>query len=222
MSPAIPRLPLEALFDCAVECAQGVPARVDDALYAEERELIASAVPKRRAEFGTGRVCARRALAALGAPPGPLLRSADRAPRWPSGVVGSITHTDGFCGAVVALSSSARALGLDAERDVPLEPALEPTVCTPAELRWLGAQPLRERGGLAKLVFSAKEAFYKCQHAITGAYLDFLDVDLAVNLDAERFEIAAIRRAGTDWGGVQGARGRFRRGAGLILTGVTL
>jgi len=218
----MPSLPLRQLFDCRVEVAQGVPTADPDGLYPEELALVAAAVPKRRAEFGTGRACARRALAGLGVTACPILHDRDRAPIWPAGVVGSITHTEGYCAVVVARIEDARSVGLDAERDVPVELALEPRICTPAERRWLDAQPPEERGRLATLLLSAKEAFYKCQHAITKAALEFVDAELVVQLDTGRFEVGRILRSGVDWSAVHGARGRFRREGGLIVTGVTL
>jgi 4'-phosphopantetheinyl transferase EntD len=155
----MPGLALEGLFDCRVEVADAVPSDSSDALYPEELALVAAAVPRRRAEFGTGRACARRALAALGVTPCPLLRDRDGAPIWPAGVVGSITHTDGYCAVVVARSQDARSVGLDAERDVSLDPALVPKICTPAELRWVAAQSPEERGRLAALFFSSSCAW---------------------------------------------------------------
>ena len=71
-------------------------------LFPEEEALVAGAVTKRREEFAAGRNAARAALAGLGPPPCPLLRAGRRAPAWPQGIVGSITHCSGFCCAVVA------------------------------------------------------------------------------------------------------------------------
>jgi 4'-phosphopantetheinyl transferase EntD len=219
---AAPSLPLRDLFGCDVEVAQAAPALVDDALYAAEREIVANAVAKRRAEFGVGRLCARRALAALGVAEGPILANRDRAPVWPDGVVGSITHTHGYCAAVVARASAARSLGLDAERDVALKASLEEDVCTPSERAWLDRQPRSERGRLGILFFSAKEAFYKCQHPITGTFLSFADVDIALRLESATFEVTGVRKTGSEWSSVRGVRGRFVRGEGLVVTAATL
>jgi 4'-phosphopantetheinyl transferase EntD len=46
--------------------AVAVPTLVDDQLFPEERLYLARAVPKRRAEFGSARICARRANAEPG------------------------------------------------------------------------------------------------------------------------------------------------------------
>src|ERR1700761_3617241 len=74
----------------------------DVTLFPDEEALLGRAVEKRRREFAAGRGCARRALAALGLPPAPLLPGEGGAPRWPDGVVGSITHCAGYAAAAVA------------------------------------------------------------------------------------------------------------------------
>lgn len=80
----------------------------------EERAAVAHAVPSRRAEFRTGRVLARRALAAIGtfATSLPLCRSG--APRWPDGVVGTITHCPGVRACAVARRDEHAGIGIDA------------------------------------------------------------------------------------------------------------
>ena len=65
-------------------------------LYPEERALVAGAVAKRVNEFTAVRHCARRAMAALGLPPAPVVPDERGAPRWPDGVVGAMTHCDGY------------------------------------------------------------------------------------------------------------------------------
>ena len=60
------------------------------------------------------------ALAGLGLPPGRSCAGARGAPQWPLGVVGSITHCDGYRAAAVARGRDLRTIGLDAEPDEPL------------------------------------------------------------------------------------------------------
>jgi 4'-phosphopantetheinyl transferase EntD len=47
--------------------------RPDTVLFAEEEEVIAKAVDKRRREFTTARACARAALAKIGVPAVPIV-----------------------------------------------------------------------------------------------------------------------------------------------------
>jgi 4'-phosphopantetheinyl transferase EntD len=221
LADGAPVLPLARLFDCEVVVAQAVPAIVDDALYSDELAYVARAVTRRRAEFGTVRVCARRALAELGIGPCSLVPGPDRSPRWPPGVVGSISHTDGYCAVAVARSSQADGLGLDVEHAGSLPDDLEAIVCTTAERAWLD-QREEERGHLIQLVFCAKEAFYKCEYPVTRSPLDFLDVELRIDLDAETFSVARVHRSGATWRATERARGRLFRCAGFVVTAATL
>jgi 4'-phosphopantetheinyl transferase EntD len=215
-----------ALFDAPVVVVHGVPAIVTRDLFPEERNHVFRAVPKRQAEFGTARVFARRALVHLGYAPQSLHPLPDRAPRWPEGIVGSITHCADLCAVAVARTGDAHGIGLDAEPDVPLEAALERYICTPGELALLDEQSPAERGRLAKILFCAKEAFYKCQYPTTQAFLDFLDVEIDFQSDLQsdppRFTVRIVGRAVPHARRVEGARGRFDIADGRIFAGVTL
>ena len=74
----------------------------------EEEELIARAVAKRRNEFVTARHCARLAMGRLGVPESPILKGDKGEPRWPDGLVGSLTHCVGFRGAGVGRRTAVR------------------------------------------------------------------------------------------------------------------
>ncbi|MGZ3698130.1 MAG: hypothetical protein ACXWP5_08345, partial [Bdellovibrionota bacterium] len=89
---------------------------------------LARAAPKRRAEFVAGRLCAAEALRAAGAAAGAgaaIGIGSTRAPLWPAGFVGAITHTEGFVSAAVAPSASVGGVGLDTERRMRPEVAAE-------------------------------------------------------------------------------------------------
>ena len=46
----------------------------------------------------------------------PIKRNDQGAPIWPEGVIGSITHTESFIGAVVESSHKLRGVGIDTEK----------------------------------------------------------------------------------------------------------
>lgn len=193
-----------------------------DALHPEELRRVATARPRRQAQFSTGRACAREALARLGFPPAPLPAREDRSPVWPEGVVGSISHTDGCCAVVVGASPPWLALGLDVEGDAPLDAKLEARVCRPEERAWLAGRDDAERGALGKVFFSAKEAVYKCQHPLVGARLGFQDVALRLDPVLGVFD-AEIRAAlPAEHERLRRASGRFARAGGLVLAGVAV
>jgi 4'-phosphopantetheinyl transferase EntD len=210
--------PLAALFGSACVCEIAAPELVDAELFADERAYIARAVPKRRAEFGTARLCARRALARLGVAAVSLVPEDDRAPRWPAGVVGSIAHTSNCCAVVAASTRDYRALGLDLEHDKPLSPEIITMICTPRERRALAAHGARE----AVLYFSAKEAFYKCQYPLTRRFLDFQDVELEVDFARGEFRTRVLAPFAGQPSWLNHSPGRFVRSGGLVLCGVAL
>lgn len=191
-------------------------------LFPEEEAWITRAIPKRRREFAAGRWCARQALARLGLPDVPLPPAPDRLPRWPAGVVGSIAHSDTICIAAVAWRERVQALGVDAEPWQPLDAELWPLIGTPTELRWLMRQPPRLRGYLMRALFSAKEATYKCQYPLTGAPLDFPDLEVALDLPGGRFTVTFRRSPGASFPTGASLYGALLLHAGHIVTGLVL
>lgn len=166
------------------------PPRPIDAM-AEETALVAASQPEVRAMFAAGRSCARRALAALGARPEPLLRAgpaasgADRAPAWPQGFTGSIAHTRTHCAAIAARTRTHRAVGLDLETASRVTPKLLDRICTAPERSALESDP---DPGRRALHFAAREAFYKAWSPLTRRAIGFRDVEVLVH-DAMRFEV---------------------------------
>ena len=162
---------LTELFPADVVLAIAEDADESPEGYPEEEAAILRAVPSRRREFRLGRACARAALKVAGAAPASLPVGPDRAPMWPTGFVGSITHCDGFIGACVAHSAAYEGIGFDAERSTPLDEETAIAVCTPAERAMLDP-----RAG--KILFAAKEALHKCVAPKSGIMLDFQDVTI--------------------------------------------
>ena len=88
---------------------------------------------KRVREYTTVRHCARRALGGLGYGPLPILSGPNREPLWPEGVIGSLTHCDGYRAAVVTRAGELRSLGIDAEPHAALPAGVLSTVASDAE-----------------------------------------------------------------------------------------
>ena len=147
-------------------------------LSAEDERAMENAVPRRRREFAAGRWCARTALARLHVSDPHVGRGPVGAPIWPAGIVGSITHCAGYCGAAVASSYDVAALGIDAEVIQAIDD-IAPRVCSPEEM---AALPRLAGVDASLVVFSAKEATFKAWFPLTTRALSFHD--LAVSLDA--------------------------------------
>ncbi|MFC5723781.1 4'-phosphopantetheinyl transferase [Streptomyces gamaensis] len=201
-----------------------LPAEVTDVLYPEEAAVVARAVPKRQREYAAVRACAREALGRLGHAPAPLLSGRRGAPRWPDGVVGSMTHCDGYRAAVVARAEDAASLGMDAEPDGPLPQGVLEVVSLPSERAWLrdlAAQ--RPEVSWDRLLFSAKESVFKTWYPLTGEELDFSEAELTVDADAGTFTarllvpgpVVAGRR-------LDGFTGRWLAERGLVVTAIAL
>lgn len=149
-----------AVFDAA-----RFDIRLFDRLGLACPDRIAHAVPKRQAEFLAGRLMVRQAQAGLGWPLADIAIGADRAPIWPEGQRGSISHARGMCGAW--LTPPDLYCGLDIERlaqGKSLE-AIRSVVLRPDE------QAPDARA--ATLVFSAKETLFKALYATVGRVFGF-------------------------------------------------
>jgi 4'-phosphopantetheinyl transferase EntD len=175
-NPATLSMVLSELFPPGVAAAELRHAGDSSLLHPEEALSVAKAVPKRVGEFAAGRLCARLALAQFGITGFVLKMAPDRAPVWPNSMVGSITHTQGFGAAVVAERRRFGSLGLDVEAAGGVKRELWRHICVPAEADWLESLPEDARACAATLVFSAKEAFYKCQYPLTGERMRFADL----------------------------------------------
>jgi len=174
---------LNGLFPEDVALAWGDSRDASAELLPGEVELVANAVPKRQLEFANARECARRALGQLGVARQALLMAPSREPLWPEGIVGSLTHTNGLCAAVAARASRYRGLGVDVEPALPLPENLLSRICRDEEIARLGAFRALSAGVAARLVFSAKEALYKCQFPVTRSFLGFEEVTVELEED---------------------------------------
>ena len=198
---------------------QGDPAQ----LLPAEAAFLGRAVAKRAQEFAAGRVCARRALAEFGIHDVPIEMAADRQPRWPQSMVGSITHTAGYCAAVVATRDTIAAIGLDSEASAGVHRQLWPSICLAAEIDWLNSLPEQQQHAAATLIFSAKEAFYKCQYPLTLERLGFHDARVElIDWGGRRgaFSITATRHIGFAACAALPMMGRYTFHRGFVTTGL--
>jgi 4'-phosphopantetheinyl transferase EntD len=225
LNPADLSAPLEALFAPGVVAADLHGAASAGFLTESESAAVSHCAPKRIGDFTAGRLCARRALAAFGVVDFALLPAADRQPVWPQGYVGSITHTEGYSAAVVGRRAQFRSLGVDAEMISSVHVELWPRILGEAEQRQvaqLETPQVRERA--AALIFAAKEAFYKCQYALTAEWLEFEDLRIEsadFARDAGLFSVRPCRPLRLRHPGAS-IQGRFRVHAPYVSCGVAL
>lgn len=188
-------------------------------------------VEKRQREYRAGRHHARAALAAAGLERAQVRRGEDGLPLFPAGYHGTISHTgrlQTWAAAVVA--SAPHRIGLDVEERRALSEGMIRTVLSPEERRmWAGRLPLRLAGAefteaeAALLAFSMKEAFYKTVSPVTGIYLGFHDVAVALGAEPGSFT-ARLARAHPEHegaGGPPALTGRFQLSEAHVACGVT-
>jgi len=173
---------LAQLFDHRVAAADLVGSIGPELLYPAEAACCDGFAAKRIADFAAGRLCARRALDDLGIADFPLVVKADRTPRWPPGVVGSISHTRNYCCAVATDRTDVLSVGIDAEVITEIEPELSRLIFTHDEADYLASLADGERRLASTVIFSAKEAFYKSQFHRTRRWLDFHDASLELTM----------------------------------------
>jgi 4'-phosphopantetheinyl transferase EntD len=189
-------------------------------LYPEEECWVVNAVPHRRGEFTTVRVCARQAIIALGVPPGPIAPGRRGAPQWPSGVVGSMTHCAGYRAAAVALTSDIRSLGIDAEPHAALPEGILDVIALPSEQKRVKNAGDRHWD---RLLFSAKESVFKAWFPMTDRELGFEEADIDIhggNDDEEGTFTAHLLRSAPSV--PRHFAGRWLISGGIVMTAVVI
>lgn len=215
---------IEEILPPEVASAEAFDDPPGTTLYPEEEAVVARSVDKRRREFTTARACARRAMAALGLPPAPIVPGERGAPTWPSGVVGSMTHCDGYRASAVALSRNVRSVGLDAEPNEKLPDGVLDIIATPAERDWL-TNVAGEHPGVSweRLLFSAKESIYKTWFPLARRWLDFEDAIVTPDPGAGTFTAElCVPGPVVDGRPLTGFTGRWIVGHGLVATAITI
>jgi 4'-phosphopantetheinyl transferase EntD len=215
---------IEEILPAGIASAEafGDPAALS--LFPEEEARIARAVEKRRREFATVRLCARRALATLGVPPAPILPGERGAPQWPDGVVGSMTHCDGYRAAAVAPSVAVATIGIDAEPHAPLPDGILAHIALASEQALL-AELGRDNPAVHwdRLLFCAKESVYKAWFPLARTWLGFEEADIVLRPDGT-FSARLIATSTPSLAGrpLTGFDGRWLARRGLAITAISL
>lgn len=137
-------------------------------------EHLNHAVKKRRAEYLASRVCIRHALSLWGIEGFILHNDADRAPIWPAGMVGALSHTDGFISLLTGYSSSGKWPGIDCEKVIEEANAtsLQAIIINADEKEVMRLSGLSD-GVALTVAFSLKESLYKALFPHLRQFMDF-------------------------------------------------
>ena len=207
---------VRGLFDVPLGLGLTDPGLPQPPVWPGEAEAMTGAIPARRNEFAAGRAAARIAMQDAGLPARAVPVQANRAPDWPPGLAGSITHTDQLCLAVV--SNSVRSLGLDAEQLHRLDEDIIPIICSEKEISRHSDIALPRLG---LMIFAAKEAAYKAQFPLTGQLFGFEVLDVTFDVAGGRFDATFLQPIGPFAIG-ESLPGRFAEVAGHLVTGVAI
>jgi 4'-phosphopantetheinyl transferase EntD len=218
---------IEKVLPDSVFAAETLGADPDAYLLPEEQPIVARAVAKRRAEVAAARTCARRALRELTGGQGPdpaIPRGAKGEPVWPEGIVGSMTHTAGYCAAVVGPASRVRSVGIDAEEHATLPDGVLAHIGFGEELEQLAALGVGGPLHWDRLLFSAKESVYKAWFPLTKRWLGFEDAAVTFHPEHGTFDARILIDPATRDGGppLTELSGRFAVAGGFVLTAIVL
>ena len=181
-------------------------------------------VAKRQAEYLAGRLCAREALMRVTGTATVPACGEDRAPQWPAGTLGSITHGSGWAAAVVGNSTNWRGLGLDVEKLLPAARAerLAREILTPAELLRLEALPSEQRAQRISLTFSLKESLFKALYPLVLRHFYFQDAEL-LSVEADNMvRMRLLTDLNADWPTDSELEGQFAEFDGYLLSLVSI
>lgn len=149
-------------------------------------EHLQRAAVKRQQEYLAGRWCAAQAQQALGLTVSNPAIGEDRAPQWPSGQCGSITHSQGRAAAIVADHQYWQSAGLDIEHCLSPERAqrLAAEILTPAEQQHWQNLPDEQQARALTVSFCIKEALFKTLYPLTKVRFYFHDAECVSTTDS--------------------------------------
>ena len=108
---------------------------------------------------------------------------------WPAGYVGSIAHAEGMAAAAVGLGTEFESIGMDLEGRGRVTADVFSMLFVARELEWLAGQRGPNADAWPTVLFCAKEAFYKYQYPLTGWFVDFKEVMVTVDIEANAFRV---------------------------------
>jgi enterobactin synthetase component D len=179
---------------------------------------LANAAPKRKAEHFAGRYLCKELLVAQGLPfTVPVGHS--RAPVWPAGWTGSITHIAGMAISCLSRQADVALLGIDVENWINpgIADDIAHAVIDQDERQLLAnSWPFSES---LSLVFSAKESFFKAAFPLVGRYFDFNCVRMVdIDYTAQRFSLQVVKPLAPALPLGRIVRGSFLRDVETIFT----
>lgn len=165
-----------------------VQARYDLAYYSDQLFTdyrlpfpahLNKAVAKRRAEYLASRLCVRAALRQFGFDDFLLTNDADRAPVWPEGIAGSLSHTRACISLLLADKVTGKQPGVDCEEIMRPEAAEEmrEMIINEREHGILQSSGVPFATALTA-AFSLKESLYKALFPLFRQFMHFNEAEI--------------------------------------------
>ena len=145
-----------------------------DVLEVKFNPSLARAVDKRKAEFLAGRYCCKKALSSMGVSNFDVLVGENRAPQWPVGIKGAISHNSHHAMVAITRLPNVLGIGIDIESIMSTKTMndIKDAILRDAEHDLLYV-PEARAVVVSSLIFSFKESFFKAAYPSTGFYFDF-------------------------------------------------
>lgn len=155
--------------------------------------------PSRKDEFLLGRLCASKAYQLrTGNELVSLPAAEDRSPIWPTGVVGSISHSKTWIGAAVSESINLVGVGIDFEQVGRARSELSSHIRSECDLK--NHKDLSEKE-LLTIIFSCKESLYKSLYPTVRKFFGFEDAAIKeINLKENFFLIELLTQLTPEFG----------------------
>lgn len=161
-------------------------------LTAAENKITKKYGDIRKTSFLNGRYAAKQALKPFDLQDFSLLPNEDGAIIWPENFCGSISHTDEATIGIVSKKENFLSLGVDIENFNRCHEKLWTMLFTQPEIDFLNKIVETEKIKTATMLFSAKEAFYKCFHPIFKCWIGFQDIEVCADITANNLKFKSI------------------------------
>lgn len=170
-----------------------------DALFLELNihfpKSLQKASDKRKAEYLSGRYCAKKCLENLNIKNFTVKSDKNRCPIWPKSLKGSITHTQDTAISVVSSSPSVAGIGIDVESIVSEKTTndIKEKIIYGYENSLLNMSSASQES-IFSLIFSIKESFFKAAYPSTGYYFGFDAVRINhIDFHQKHFELTLLK-----------------------------
>lgn len=181
---------------------------------------------KRKIEYQVGRQCAEAAIKEMTKNKGKIIdlkQNKDGSTQWPTGVTGSITHSQNIILAIVASSSIYSGLGIDIEKiiDPIFAKKLITRIANKSEQQLLNKN--LSISTLASIIFSGKETLFKALYPLTHKRFYCRDAEIiAIDHNKKQWQIRLLTTLSTSHNVGQIYHGKYFINQQLVISYISI